>query len=87
MHVIGGVVGQIALAALFRSSLARVWPWAAMLLVELVNEWNDLRYEVWPDPGRQWGEGAKDIALTMALPTLLLVLARWAPRLFAQNSR
>ena len=27
----------------------------------------------------QLGEGAKDIMLTMALPTLLLVTARWRP--------
>ena len=82
MHVIGGVLAQIAVAAVFRSSLARIWPWTAVLLVELLNEWNDLHVERWPDPGQQWGEGAKDLALTMILPTLLLVLARWKPKLF-----
>lgn len=85
MHVIGGVVAQIALAAVFRSSLAQLWPWAAVLLVELVNEWNDLHVERWPDPGQQWGEGAKDLALTMFLPTLLLVLARWKPAIFERR--
>ncbi len=87
MHVVGGVVAQLALAALFRSSLARVWPWAAILMVELANEWNDLHVEKWPDPGQQWGEGAKDLALTMVLPTLLLMLARWAPGVLGGRNR
>ena len=87
MHVIVGVVAQVAVAAVFRLSLARVWPWAAVLLVELANEWNDLHVETWPDPGQQWGEGAKDIALTMILPTLLLVLARWKPGLLGGSKR
>ena len=81
MHVFIGVFVQLVLAGVFRSSLARIWPWAAVLGIELVNEWSDLHAEKWSSPGMQWGEGAKDLVLTMALPTILLVLARWKPGL------
>jgi len=35
----------------------------------------------------QYGDGAKDIILTMALPTLLLVTARVTPRIYARARR
>lgn len=82
MHVIAGVLAQLALVALFRTSLARVWPWAIVLVAELANEWNDFHVERWPEAGMQWGEMAKDVSLTMLLPTVLLILARWRPALF-----
>lgn len=87
LHVILGVALQLLLAALFRSSIARFWPWAVVLLLELGNEWNDLRVERWPSLGEQLGEGAKDLALTMLLPTILLLAARFAPQLFARGRR
>ncbi|MGE8140445.1 hypothetical protein ACQKOE_00560 [Novosphingobium sp. NPDC080210] len=82
LHVIVGVAVQLVLAALFRTSIARFWPWAVVLLAELANEWNDLRIERWPNLGEQLGEGAKDLALTMLLPTVLLLAVRFCPRLF-----
>jgi diacylglycerol kinase len=82
LHVIVGVVLQLLLVIAARSSLARFWPWAMVLLAELANEWNDLRVDTWPDVAEQWGEVAKDIGLTMLLPTLLLILARSKPKLF-----
>lgn len=85
MHVIAGVLAQLALAALFRSSIARIWPWALVLLAELANEWNDLHIERWSAVGMQWGEMAKDVGLTMFLPTLLLMLARWRPELLGNK--
>ncbi len=82
MHVIAGVLVQLALVALFRTSLARVWPWSIVRVAELANEWNDLHIERWSDAGMQWGEMAKDVGLTMLLPTVLMLLARWKPSLF-----
>ena len=52
-----------------------------MFALELANEANDLRVEQWPQPGMQYGEGAKDIILTMALPLLLFLVARKRPKL------
>jgi diacylglycerol kinase len=72
-------------AAAFRTRIALIGPWLVVLLLELVNEWNDLQVERWPSLGQQLGEGAKDLALTMLLPTLLLMLARWRPGLFARR--
>lgn len=86
MHVIAGVLIQLLLAALLRTSVARFLPWGILLLLELANEWNDLSTERWNDAALQWGEVAKDVALTMALPTLLLLLARFSPGLFARRS-
>ena len=80
LHVIVGVVIQLGIAALFRRSLRSVWPWLIVLALELGNEWVDLAIERWPVPAEQYGEGMKDILLTMALPTLLLLVARFRPR-------
>ena len=55
-----------------------MWLLAAILWNEAVDLW----VERWPDPGMQYGEGAKDVLLTMALPTILIWAARWRPDLF-----
>ena len=81
LHVIVGVLLQLAIAALFRTSVARLLPLLAVLALELVNEASDFRVEIWPQPGMQFGESAKDIILTMALPTLLFLVARFRPKL------
>ena len=86
LHVILGVVLQLLVALLFRSSLARPMPLLAVLALELVNEANDFRVEVWPDPGMQFGEAAKDIVLTMFLPTLIFLVASRRPKLLVQRS-
>jgi len=53
----------------------------------LFNETVDLWVERWPDRMMQYGDGVKDIILTMALPTLLLVTARVTPRIYARARR
>jgi hypothetical protein len=35
----------------------------------------------------QYGDGTKDIFLTMALPTLLLITARVTPRIYGRGRR
>ena len=83
LHVIAGVVLQLAFARLLRSSVARAAPLLAVLLLEIVNEIYDFTVELWPSLAMQLGEGAKDILLTMLLPSLLYVVARARPALFA----
>jgi len=85
LHVIAGVVLQLLVAALFKSPLARPLPLLAVLALEIVNEANDFRVEIWPDPGMQFGESAKDVILTMAIPTLIFLVARYRPRLLVQT--
>jgi hypothetical protein len=81
LHVHAGVLGQIAAALVLRRSLASPWPWLAVLVAALGNEWFDLHYEIWPTRPQQYAESIRDLWNTMLLPTLLMVLARWAPRL------
>jgi hypothetical protein len=86
LHVLAGVALQLAAAALLRTSVARWWPWLAVLALTLANEAVDLWIEQWtgPELAGQWGESVKDVLLTLALPTLLLVVARRWPRLLAR---
>ena len=86
LHVIIGVMLQLLIALLFRSSVARPMPLLALLALELVNEANDFRVEIWPDPGMQFGEAVKDVVLTMFIPTLTFLIARRRPKLLVQGS-
>jgi diacylglycerol kinase len=86
LHVIVGVCAQLLVAAVCRTSVGRWLPWLAVLAIEIINEANDFRIDIWPDWGMQWGEAAKDVALTMALPTLLMIAVRLKPKLFASSS-
>ena len=84
LHVLAGVVLHLLAAALLRASLARWLPFVAVALAELGNEAIDLWVERWPDPAMQWGEGLKDLLLTLALPALLLLVARRWPHLLSR---
>ena len=81
LHVIAGVLLQMLVAALFRTTLARPFPLIVVFLLELANEANDLRVEQWPQPGMQYGEGAKDLVITMILPVVIYLVARHRPKL------
>lgn len=82
LHVIVGVAALIIFAMLLRRPLSSWFPWLLVLAVTLVNEASDLWLEQWPSLGMQYGESARDLALTMLLPTLLLVAVRRLPRIF-----
>jgi hypothetical protein len=82
LHVIVGVLLWLALGLVAGRPLTSWRPWLLLLAVILWNETVDLWVERWPDLGQQLGEGAKDVALTMLLPTLLMVAARVRPDLF-----
>ena len=81
LHILVGFAIYLFAALVLRRSVASFLPWLATLLLEIGNEALDLHVELWPDLGKQLGEGAKDIILTMALPTLMMLLARWNPGL------
>lgn len=84
LHILVGFALLFVAAAAMRRSVSSIFPWAALLLLELGNEGYDLSIEVWPSFASQLGEGAKDIMLTMAIPTAILALARWKPGCFVQ---
>jgi hypothetical protein len=80
LHILVGFALFLAAARLLKTGIASPLPWLALLTLELINEAYDLRIELWPNLVTQLGEGAKDILLTMALPSLLLITARFRPR-------
>ena len=87
LHMLVGVCLWIALGIMLRRPLY-VWrPWLWLLAVTLWNEAVDLWFEQWPDPGQQYGEGVKDLLLTLAVPTLVMVAARMRPDLFRAGVR
>ncbi|MBA3666253.1 MAG: hypothetical protein H0W65_00820 [Sphingomonas sp.] len=86
LHIVAGTLLSILIAVGLRTSVANWRPWLVVLALELANEANDLWVEVWPDPAAQYGESLKDIASTMFLPTLLVLLARARPGLFVRRS-
>ena len=86
LHVIVGVIAWLAIALLVRRPVTAWRPWLWLLALIGWNEAVDLWVERWPEPGMQYGEGAKDLLLTMLLPTVLLFAARLRPSLFRPTS-
>lgn len=86
LHVIAGTALLFASAFLLRTTVARPLPWMIVLAVEIANEASDFRAEMWPEFGMQLGEAAKDLILTMAIPTLIFLVARYRPQLLGYNS-
>jgi hypothetical protein len=86
LHPIVGVVLQLACAAVFRTSIAKPAPWLVVLALELANEWTDLTVDVWPNRSDQIAGSVQDLLLTMILPTVLLLAARFYPSVL-RNSR
>ncbi len=82
LHVIVGVLAWLAIALLLRRPVTSRYPWLWLLALILWNEAVDLWTEQWPDPGMQYGEGAKDLVLTMLVPTVIFFTARLRPDLF-----
>ena len=56
-----------------------------MLGLELINEASDFTVEIWPLPAMQFGESAKDVVMTMFVPTVLFVVARYRSQLFRRD--
>ena len=86
LHVIVGVLLWLAFALLLRRPVTDRVPWLLVFAIIVWNEIVDLWFEVWPEPGRQYGEGFKDILLTMFVPTVLMLAARSRPDLFRPGS-
>jgi predicted acyltransferase len=82
LHVHAGILCQLLAALLLRRRLSSPWPWLAVAVLVVANEYYDYRYETWPDRGMQRAEGFRDAWNTLLLPTLILLLARFAPGLF-----
>lgn len=85
LHVLVGVLAWLLIALISRRPISSWKPWLWLAGLTAFNEMVDVWTEQWPDPGMQIGEGAKDFGLTMFLPGLLLLAARYRPDLFRQS--
>ena len=86
LHVIIGILAWLLIALVSRRAASSWIPWAGLLTLILWNETVDLWVEQWPEPAMQYGEGARDVLLTMFVPTVLMFAVRFLPRLFLQES-
>ena len=86
LHIIAGLLLWIALGLALRRPLPSWRPWLWLFALTLWNEAVDLWVEQWPDPGQQYGEGVKDLLLTMAVPTIVMLVGRARPDLFRQRA-
>ena len=82
LHMLVGVFLWLAFALLLRRPVTSSRPWLWLFAIIMWNETVDLWIEQWPDPGHQYGESAKDLILTMAVPTIIMAAARTRPDLF-----
>jgi hypothetical protein len=82
LHVFVGVILWLLLAMVTRRPISSWYPWLWLFAVIAWNETVDLWNEQWPDPGQQYGEGVKDLLVTMAVPTLMMFAARLRPDMF-----
>ena len=82
LHIYAALLGQVAAAFVLRRSLAHPAPWLFVLALAVGNEALDMRgdrvVEQW-----EWDAALHDLWNTMLLPSLLLLLARFAPALVA----
>jgi hypothetical protein len=87
LHVIVGVLLWLVLGLVTRRPLSAWVPWLWLLAIILWNETVDLWTEQWPHPGQQYGEGAKDVLITMLVPAVLMLAVRLRPDLFRARPR
>lgn len=87
IHILAGVLIWVLAGLVVRRPLSSWRPWLCVLALILWNETVDLTLERWPDPGWQYGESAKDLLLTMSVPTLLMLAVRMRPDLFRGAAR
>jgi hypothetical protein len=85
LHVLTSVVVQLGAGLLLSRPISSWRPWSVVFVLACLNELIDLKFDHWPMRAIQYGESAKDLILTMALPTILFLAARHMPKLFARE--
>jgi len=82
LHMIAGLVIWFTLCRLNSRNLLAWQPFVWTFAIAAWNEAVDLWVELWPDPGMQFGEGLKDLMMTISGPIIVIVAARLWPRIF-----
>ena len=80
-HLLAGLGVYLVLTVLLPRRVSPLTPWFLILIAGLANEWADYLHETWPG---QWRESLKDMVTTLALPSLLIFLAQFAPDLLVR---
>lgn len=78
LHIYLALFIQMLVAAVSRRGLGHFLPWLCVLLLELANEWVDLRSTEMTTEVGKWAS-IHDLWNTMLVPTLLLLIGRFAP--------
>ena len=85
LHIYAAMFIQLGSALLFRKPVSSLIPWFCVLALELLNEGLDLIFEKEPYIHQWQIDGSiHDVLNTMAMPTVVLLLARYVPNLFVR---
>lgn len=85
LHILAGVALQLVVAVLTRRKLGDWLPWLCVVALALAIEAADVRAEYWHSLALQLGESIHDVAVTMIVPTALLILSRRWPHLAGRS--
>ncbi|MEH6758541.1 MAG: hypothetical protein V7676_13665 [Parasphingorhabdus sp.] len=82
LHIYSALAIQLSFSLFFRRALGSPWPWIAVLVAELANEYVDLQHGGSSEAAIAIGRAASyhDMWNTMIMPTVLMVIARFWPR-------
>lgn len=83
LHVLIGLGIYLFSIVLLRLSLSSWKPWLIVLGFQLINEVADLAMNIFDGETIRWRGGLVDTAVTMALPTLLVLFFKWRKRVRA----
>lgn len=86
-HVLAGTVLLLLAAAILRAPVSSWRPLLVVAAAQVANELLDFHYDQWPNQAMQLGESIKDCLLTLALPVVLMLIARVAPGIFVTRKR
>lgn len=88
LHIYGAIGIQLLTAMIVRRPLASIWPWSAALTATLTNEYIDLsQFNSWSETPDFFRDAVlQDIWNSMLLPTVLLLLARYFPRILVSQA-
>lgn len=86
LHMMAGLLIWLAICRFSGGTVLRLRPFLWTFAIASWNEAVDLWTEIWPELGRQFGEGFKDLVLTIAGPLIVIAAVRLWPELFRPTS-
>jgi hypothetical protein len=86
LHAIAGAVVFCAAAWLLRKPFSNLQPWLVVFVLASLNEVIDFAVAVWRSKVPNYSGSAGDILFTIAIPTLLLLIASFMGRFQSQKS-